>query len=103
MAKEALLKVVEAEKEAEEVVRRAGNMAKERIAKAEKSAREYLEESKRNAVLQGNSIKDQAREDISFDIERINSESEARCKAIRGVSQEKIDEAKRVLIERIVK
>lgn len=103
MAKEALLKVVEAEKEAEEVVKRSKEMAKDRISVAEKKAKEYLEESKKKAVLQGNDLKDQAKNDVACDIERINSESEARCKAIRGVSQEKIDEAKRVLIERIVK
>lgn len=102
MAKEALFKIVEAEEKAESIVNSAREEAKTSVAQAVKRSDDIIQESIAKAKVECDKLKENAIAGVQDDLNAIKKASDDRCKSILEVSQEKFDEAKKILIERIV-
>lgn len=102
MAKEALLKIVSAEKEAGELIQRARDESRKILDSAEKKSKKLLEDSYIKAKIEVDQMKKEANDSMKEELDRINQTSIDRCKAIGNIEQDKFDEAKRFLVERIV-
>ena len=103
MAKEALLKVVEAEKEADQMIKKAKEDAKEMAILADKRSKKILEELTIKARIECDRLGAQAQEEMKGELDSIALESDKRCRSIIEIPQDRFDEAKKILIERIVK
>lgn len=103
MAKDALLKIIEAEEQADNLVKKANDDAKNMIILAENISKTKLEEAISSAKKECDRLKEQAQEDIKPELDSIFKASEEKCKKIVDIPKEKFDNAKKILIERIVK
>lgn len=103
MAKEALLKVVKAEEEADKIVREAREEAKDSIFLADKQSKTFIEEAVIKAKVECDKLKAKAEDEMKDELESISQKSEKRCKEILDIPQDRFNEAKRLLVERIVK
>lgn len=103
MAKEALLKIVSAENEADSLIKSAKNEARLMIEMAEKKSKKIIEYSYTKARMEVDKLKDEAKESMKDELNHIQELSEQRCKMISDIDQAKFDEAKRLLVERIVR
>ena len=103
MAKEALLKIVSAENEADSLIKTAKDEARLLIETAEKKSKSIVEDSYVKANIEVDKIKNEAKESMKDELNHIQELSEQRCEMISNIDQAKFDEAKKLLIERIVK
>lgn len=103
MAKEALLKVVQAEEEADSIVKKAKEDSKNMISAAEKKSKSFMEDATVKAKIECDKLKAKAEDEMKDELESISRASEERCKSIIDIPQEKFNEAKKILVERIVK
>lgn len=103
MAKEALLKIVNAEHEADSLVKQAVDDAKNMVIKAESSSDIHIQKAIMKAKAECDRLKSEAKEEMQGELEEIASKSEKKCKSIVEIPQDRFDEAKKMLIERIVK
>lgn len=103
MAKEALLKIVEAEENADSLVKKAKEDAKNMVILAENTSKVNLDDTLMKAKKECDRLKAQAEEDMKPILESIFKESEEKCKSIVDIPQDRFDDAKKILVERIVK
>ena len=103
MAKEALLKVISTEKEASELIKNSKEEARLILEKAEKKSKTLLEESYVRAMVEVDNLKKEARDSMKEELDQIDSMSKKRCESIVNIEQQRFDEAKKFLIERIVR
>ncbi|MBC2576771.1 hypothetical protein [Peptostreptococcus canis] len=103
MAKEALLKIVEAEEQADFLVKKAKEDAKKMINAADAKSKGYIEDMIIKAKAECERLKSQAEYEIKEELEYISCNSDDKCKSIVEIPQDKFDEAKKILVERIVK
>lgn len=103
MAKEALLKVVEAEEEAEELIRIAKDESRDLISMSEKKSKDLLESTTIKAKVECDRLKSKAEDDMKEELDAISQVSEEKCKSIIDIPQDRFNEAKKILVERIVK
>lgn len=103
MAKEALLKVIQAEEEADRIVKTAKEEAKNTISTAEKKSKAFIEDAVMKARVECDMLKAKAEDEMKDELESIANKSEERCREIVDIPQDRFNEAKKILVERIVK
>ncbi|MEG0250684.1 MAG: hypothetical protein RR561_07460 [Peptostreptococcus sp.] len=103
MAKEALLKVVEAEEKAEQLIKTAKSESRDLIALSEKRSRNLLDDATIKAKVECDRLRSKAEDDMKEELDAISRASEEKCKSITDIPQDRFNEAKKILVERIVK
>lgn len=103
MAREALLKVIQAEEEADKIVKYAKEEAKNMISSAERQSKTFIEDAVVKAKIECDKLKAKAEDEMKEELEFISQKSEERCRSIIDIPQDRFNEAKKILVERIVK
>ena len=103
MAKEAISKVIEVEEEARRIVREAKEKSKEIISSASVSAKETDRLLIAKAKAESRKLQEDAREDIKSDVDEIGKLCIEKCEKITKDSALNIENAKKYIVERIVK
>ncbi len=103
MAKEALLAIVDAEAEAKEIVKKAKEDAKRIVNEAEALSAQYMSDVLDKGNQKISQLKTNAEDETKSEIDLLLGQNQHKCDEIARQAEKNIENAKKFLVERIVK
>jgi len=102
LALEVMESIVRVEKEAEEILRQASEEARGWVQKAEEEMANLVLQYAEKGLLDARQKDSLAEKEAQLEIEASTKENAKACEAIRQAGAEKMDQATRLIVERIV-
>lgn len=102
MSIEVIKKVTESERNAQEMKQEAAVNAKKTVSDAERAGRELLQKSREKAELQVKQFMTEAEEKAAKSEQIVIEETTRACETLRQSAQERLPEAARLIVGRVV-
>ena len=103
MAKEALLAIVDAESKAKEIIKKAKDDAKKIVNEAEALSAQYMSDVLDKGNQKISELKSKAEYETKSEVDLLLGQNQHKCHEIAKQAEKNIENAKKFLMERIVK